>query len=90
MVEGMAITDLMLIARVTPNRHQAVQMANAYYKGNLVLEAEFTATLRVPALFDFTYNADIKDITVYVNELSDRSLCHCPSWDNGTTSLPFL
>lgn len=90
MVEGMAITDLMLIARVTPNRHQAVQMANAYYKGNLVLEAEFMATLRVPALFDFTYNADIKDIAVYVNELSDRSLCHCPSWDNVTTSLPFL
>jgi hypothetical protein len=82
-VSTMAITDLMLIARVTPNKYQAAQMAEAYYRGKLVLEAEFKAKLRVPALMDLTYNLDIKDFTVYVNELSDRSLCHCPLWDNG-------
>ena len=58
-------------------------MAEAYYQGKLVLVAKFKAKLLVPALLDLTYNLDIKDITVYVNELGDRSLCHCPSWDDG-------
>lgn len=90
-VKGMSVTDLMLIAKVTPDKMQALQMAEAYYRGKLVLEADFTAKLRVPALMDVTYNLDMKDITVYVNELGDRSLCHCPSWDEpNKTSAPVL
>lgn len=93
-VQRMAVTDLMLIARVQPDKYQAVKMAEYYYQGKLVLKAEFEAKLRVPAFMDFTYNLDMKNLTVFVNELSDRSLCHCPSWDNNqtttTTTTPLL
>jgi len=47
-VASMAVTDLMLIARVSPDRYQALQMAQAYYRGNLELEADFQAQLTVP------------------------------------------
>ena len=90
---GMAITDMMLIANVSPDKYQAVQLAEAYYRGKLVLKADFHAKLRVPALFDYTYNLEMSDIDVYVNELGPRDLCHCPSWDKAdkpTTTLPFL
>jgi hypothetical protein len=80
--EGMAITDMMLIARVTPDRYQALQLAEEYYKGNLVLKADFKAKLRAPALFDVSYDLHMKDIDVYVNELGPRDLCHCPAWSN--------
>eukprot|EP00429_Kryptoperidinium_foliaceum_P012576 CAMPEP_0176030520 /NCGR_PEP_ID=MMETSP0120_2-20121206/15016_1 /TAXON_ID=160619 /ORGANISM="Kryptoperidinium foliaceum, Strain CCMP 1326" /LENGTH=377 /DNA_ID=CAMNT_0017363765 /DNA_START=399 /DNA_END=1528 /DNA_ORIENTATION=- len=76
--EGMAITDMMLISKVTPDKKQALQLAEAYYKGDLVLKADFKARFRVPALFDVTYNLHLKDIDVYVNELGPRDLCHCP------------
>ncbi len=90
---AMAITDMMLIAHVSPDKYQAVQLAEAYYRGNLVLQADFHAKLRVPALFDYTYNLEMKDIDVYVNELGPRELCHCPSWTETkkyTPNLPFL
>lgn len=93
--EGMAITDMMLIAKVTPDKYQIVQLAEAYYRGNLVLNADFNAKLRAPALFDVTYDVHMKDIDVYVNELGPRDLCHCPSWDdaphtNSATGLAFF
>jgi hypothetical protein len=89
--DAMAITDLMLIARVTPDKTQALQIAEAYYLGKLILEAEFEGTIRIPALFDFTFDIHVKDIVVNVNELSDRSLCHCPTWDgHGKNHSGFL
>ena len=84
--EGMAITDMMLIAKVTPDRYQAVQLAHAYFSGNLVLTADFNAKVRAPALFDLSYEVHMKDIDVYVNELGPRDLCHCPSWDDKPNS----
>ena len=83
--EAMAITDMMLIAKVTPDRYQAFQLAHAYFNGNLVLTADFNAKLRAPALFGVSYEVHMKDIDVYVNELGPRDLCHCPSWDDKPT-----
>jgi hypothetical protein len=91
-IGAMAITDLMLVAKVTPDKYQAAQLAAAYFRGKLVLEAEFQATVRVPAMFDMTYHLSVEDIRVDVNELSDRSLCYCPSWDeskNHTNTILF-
>lgn len=82
LIDSMSITDLMLIARVTPDKYQALEIAEAYYLGKLILEAEFEGTVRIPALFDYTFDVHVKDIIVNVTELSDRSLCHCPTWDD--------
>mmetsp|Transcript_114720 Transcript_114720/g.171578 ORF Transcript_114720/g.171578 Transcript_114720/m.171578 type:complete len:522 (+) Transcript_114720:166-1731(+) len=86
-IDAMAITDVMLITHVTPSKMQAFRMGEAYANGNLLLEAEFDATIRVPFLMNLTRTVHVDGIQVYVNELSDRSLCACPTWDdhkNGT------
>ncbi|KAL3919139.1 MAG: hypothetical protein SGILL_003905 [Bacillariaceae sp.] len=90
---AMAISDLMIVAHVSPSRQQALQLIEAYYLGKLVLSAEFEGTVRVPALFDFTTDIHIKNIVVDVNQLADRSLCQCPTWDNGknhTDTIPIF
>jgi hypothetical protein len=89
--DAMAINDLMLITHVTPDRQQALELAEAYYMGKLILEAEFEGTIRLPDIFDFTFDVSVKHIEVDVNAMSDRGLCHCPSWDdskNHTGKLP--
>lgn len=96
-VKGMAVSDLMLIARVTPTRRQAVKLVEAYYHGDLELEANAAATVKAPAIFDLKYNLQLDKIPVYVCELGPRDLCHCQDWGNGTDhsaswmdELPFL
>jgi hypothetical protein len=78
---SMAITDLMLIAHVTPDKYQAFQLAEAFYKGKLILIADFEATLRVPALRNLTKQVSVDSIIVNVTEVTDRSLCACSTWD---------
>lgn len=81
-VQPMSITDFMIIVHITPaDRHQAFQLAEAFYHRTLILEAEFEGTIRVPALFNLTQDVSAQNITVDINEISDRSLCHCPTWD---------
>jgi hypothetical protein len=77
--DAMAINDLMLITHVSPDRQQALALAEAYYMGKLILEAEFEGTIRIPAFFDYTLDVSVKHIEVDVNAMSDRSLCHCVS-----------
>jgi hypothetical protein len=55
-----------------------------------VLEAEFVATIRVPALFNYTGNFTVKNIPVDVTALADRTLCQCPSWDDRNQSSSLL
>jgi len=88
LAQGLAVTDLMLIAHATPNHNQALQLAKDYMAGKLVLTAEFDATIEIPALFNAEISKTLKDISIDVNSLADRSLCHCPSWsDNKTVPL---
>ena len=87
--EAMAITDFMIISRVTPDKSMAVKIARAYMKGNLLLEAEFDATLRLPTLLNFTRNVTVSNIPVDISAMADRSLCHCPSWDDNHTTSAF-
>eukprot|EP00934_Nitzschia_sp_Nitz4_P001420 Nitzschia sp. Nitz4//scaffold182_size44100//11218//12705//NITZ4_007250-RA/size44100-processed-gene-0.39-mRNA-1//1//CDS//3329539553//1420//frame0 len=86
-VEGMAITDVMLLSKVTPDRSVAFELVQAYYKGGLVLTADFNATFQVPSLFGLKYHFYEKGIEIYVNELGPRDLCHCPYWDGGSHDI---
>jgi len=94
MVDPMTITDFMIIIHISPaDKTQAIQLAEAYYTGKLILEANFKGTLRVPAMFDYTTSIEAGDIVVDINQASDRSLCQCPTWDddkNHTTTPIFL
>ena len=55
----------------------------AYNCPKLILDVEFEGTVRVPALFDLSTDIHIKNIVVDINALADRSLCQCPTWDDG-------
>ena len=83
---SMATTDLMLISHVTPDRYQALQLAEAYYMGKLLLDADVTALLRIPFLGNYVKQVSVDHIPVNVTEISDRSLCACPSWDDANNS----
>lgn len=87
----MTITDFMIVVHISPaDNTQAIQLAEAYYTGKLILDADFQGTIRVPALFDYTIGVDAKNIVVDINQETDRSLCHCPTWDddkNHSTSI---
>lgn len=89
--DPMSITDFMIIVHISPeDKNQAIQLAEAYYTGKLVLDADFQGRIRIPALFDYTQDIDTRNIEVDINAASDRSLCHCPTWNNSKPSLEFL
>ena len=79
--KAMSITDMLIIASLTPETWDAFQIAKEYEMGNLILHVNTTVIIRIPALFDFTYEGSMGDIEVHVNEINDRHLCACPSWD---------
>eukprot|EP00536_Pseudo-nitzschia_multiseries_P013961 jgi/Psemu1/310419/fgenesh1_kg.636_\ len=82
-VEPMSITDFMIVVHISPaDKTQAIRLTEAYYAGKLILEAEFEGTIRVPTLFNFTRSVTAENITVDINAVTDRSLCHCPTWDD--------
>ena len=87
LIASQAITDLLIVARFTPEKWQALSITAEYYSGNLVLHVNADASIRIPALFDYTISTSLQDIVVHVNALSDRHLCSCPTWsDNNVTS----
>ena len=83
-IDPMTITDFMIIVHLSPaDKIQAIQLVEAYYMGKLILDAEFEGTVRVPALFGYSQGINVNDIVVDINKASDRSLCQCPTWDDG-------
>jgi len=84
--KAMSITDLMIITTFTPEKWEALSITSEYYHGRLVLTVDAQASIRVPALFDYSFHADMKGLVVHVSELSDRSLCACPTWDERNTT----
>jgi hypothetical protein len=50
-------------------------------RGKLILHIDTKASIRIPSVFNYTYEVDVKDMIVNVNEKDDRSLCKCPTWD---------
>jgi hypothetical protein len=86
LIASQAITDLLIVARFTPEKWQALSITAEYYSGNLVLHVNADASIRIPALFDYTLSTSLQDIVVHVNALSDRHLCSCPTWSNNNAS----
>lgn len=88
-VAATSITDILIIASFTPEKWEALAITAEYYRGTLVLHVDAEATIRIPALADYSFSTDLKDLVVHVNEKSDRSLCACPTWSdtNKTTTL---
>ena len=84
-VTAMAITDVMIIATLTPDRHQAVALATDYYKNKLVLDVNIDLVLRVPTLFNYSREFTIADRPVPISQEEDRHLCACKEWKNDTT-----
>jgi len=83
-IDPMTISDFMIIIHLSPaDKIQVVQLVEAYYMGELILDAEFEGTVRVPALFGYSRDININNIVVDINKASDRSLCQCPTWDDG-------
>jgi hypothetical protein len=80
-VPAMSITDVLIIAHLSPGEWEAVSLVADYYQGKLVLEVDTQVTLRVPALFDFSFTYKKKGVVVHASDMSDRHLCHCSSWD---------
>jgi hypothetical protein len=89
--KAMSISDFMIIAHLLPEKWEALSLAAEYYRGKLVLHIDTHISVRVPALGGYTFDADVKDMVVNVNELSDRSLCACPDWSHSRNkSRPLL
>lgn len=84
-----SVTDMFIITHLSPEKWEALSLTSDYYRGKLVLDVQARATLRVPAFFDYTYTAALENIVVRVNEMSDRHLCACPTWDQNQTMIDF-
>lgn len=78
--EPLAITDLLIVAHLAPDKWDALGLVAEYYRGRLVLRVDAEATIRVPALADYTFTAEMSNLIVNVNEQSERHLCACPTW----------
>jgi len=83
MIDPMTITDFMIIVTISPaDKRWAIQLAEAYYKGNLILDADFEGVIRVPALFGYSREINVNNIVVDINAESDRNLCKCSTWED--------
>lgn len=88
--KAMSISDFMIIAHLKPEKWEALSLTAEYYRGKLVLTVDTSVTVRIPALGDYSFSADVKGLPVNVNELSDRSLCACPTWSQPGESSRYL
>ena len=83
-VPAMAITDIMIIATLTPDRRQAVSLTRDYYEDKLVLDVDIDLTLRAPSMFNYSKEVTITDRPVQINQEEDRHLCACKKWKNNS------
>lgn len=91
-VKAMSITDMTILAEFTPEKWEALSLTAEYYRGTLALDINSQASIRVPALANYSYQAKVTDMRVHVNDptMMDRHLCACPQWKdvkNKTFSL---
>jgi hypothetical protein len=93
-VASHAITDILIVAHFMPEKWEALALTAEYYRGKLVLNVDATATIRIPALADYTFPVKFSDLRVNVNEKSDRTFCACPTWNDEkkkiTLDVPML
>jgi len=83
-IKANSITDFPLKCAIIPDKWEALALAEEFYKGTLVLDAQIDAHIRMPSLLNYTFKANMDDYAVTVNrndpKLGDRHLCACPQW----------
>jgi hypothetical protein len=89
-ITSMSITDIFLIAHLSPDKWAALGLATEYARGTLVLDVDTQATIRVPAMANYSFTSELKNIEVRVNEMSDRHLCACPEWSQKAQELEWI
>jgi hypothetical protein len=82
-VTANAITDILIVAHLMPDKWDALSLTAEYYRGKLVLQVDASVTVRIPILLNYTFSVKTQ-MAVNVNEQSDRSLCSCPTWNDPT------
>lgn len=90
--KAMSITDMMILAKFTPEKWEALSLTAEYYRGTLSLDVDSQASIRVPALANYSYQAKVTNMRVHVNDptMMDRHLCACPQWKDAKNSTPSL
>lgn len=87
-IEGMSITDILIVASFGPDRWDTLSIGEEFYAGTLVLKIDLVLTVRIPLLADFTYTVRVDDFQAHVNAMADRHLCNCPTWDDAKNKTP--
>ena len=81
-IASMAITDFMIIIHISPaDKTQAIHLAKAYHDGNLIVDVNFEGKVRIPVLFGYSKEVNVKNIEVDVSAASERRLCQCQKWE---------
>jgi hypothetical protein len=84
---AMSITDVMIIATVSPQSWEALALTKEYYEDKLVLLVDADVNLRMPTMFNYSKEVSLRDIPVKINRESERHLCACKKWDGNNTLL---
>ena len=81
-IEAMSITDIYVMCTFTPEKWQALDLAEEYYRGTLKLNVDAELSVKVSALGGYTFQGGIDNYLVDTNDplLQDRHLCACPTW----------
>jgi hypothetical protein len=95
--EPLSITDVLMVAHFAPEKWDALSITREFVAGRLTFLADAKATLRIPILLDYSITVSTRDIVIHANELGDRSLCACKTWQQPKeedqkqlSPLPFL
>jgi hypothetical protein len=84
---ALSITDVMIIATVSPQSWEALELTKEYYADKLVLLVDADVNLRIPTMFNYSQEVSLRDIPVKINRESERHLCACKKWDGNNTLL---
>ena len=80
-----SINDYLVTATFTPDKWQALSLTTEFFKGTLTFVVQATLDVIVPGFEFYTMHVDLKDFVVHVNEMSDRHLCSCSTWDSNSS-----
>jgi hypothetical protein len=84
---AMSITDVMIIATVSPQRWEALALTKEYYADKLMLHVDADVSLRIPTMFNVSREVSLRDIPVKISREQERHLCACKKWDGNNTLL---
>jgi len=85
---AMAITDVLVLGTLEPDKWEAIALTKEYYLDELVLDIDADLYVRAPGLFNISKSVSITDHPIKVSREQDRHLCSCKDWDGNSTANP--